>query len=150
MPHTATGSASALLRCDKTIALPIDFCIKKYFKNGAIWLDLVRLSWIKLDFLALFALSGAARWKPSPTSLRLTAKRCDGLEFLAPESNAKSQRAKDAKKGRVAPAFGFPGLGIGWINLSGELRPTEWPRKSAEGIRRRQGSGGQARRNSSF
>jgi hypothetical protein len=26
---------------------------KKMFQNGAIWLDLVGLSWIKLDFLGL-------------------------------------------------------------------------------------------------
>src|SRR5208282_3590192 len=43
------------------------------------------------------------------------------------------QRAKDAKRGRVAPAFGFPGLGIGWINLSGELAPAELPRKGTKG-----------------
>jgi hypothetical protein len=127
-PRTATGSASALLRRDKTVALLIDFLHKK---NVSKWCDLVGFGAIKLDLV------GFLPRLMRPTSLRLTATGCDLVGFPGPESrvNAKSQRAKDAKKGRVAPAFGFPGLGIGWINLSGELAPTEWPRNSAEGTR---------------
>ena len=47
-------------------------------------------------------------------SLRLTATRCDGVGFLMRELNAKSPRAKGAKKGRIL---------LGQENSSGEWEP---------------------------
>jgi len=67
----------------------LDFCIKKMFENGAIWLDLVGFgwiwldlpgfSWIQLDFSAPFL--HPAIPKLFSRLLRLAATQCDGLEL---------------------------------------------------------------------
>ena len=60
------------------------FCIKKMFQNGAIRLDLVRLSWIKLDFLRPPANAGLSQDHCDWLRLRATRLRRDGYGAASP------------------------------------------------------------------